>query len=83
LRNCELSIKGKEMSTIRKIVEDLVDTIPDKKLKEVFEVLEGFVEKDIDEAWSIWAKFGQDAVEGKWEDASERHDFYLYGVNPS
>jgi len=39
------------MSTIRKIVEDLVDTIPDKKLKEVFEVLEGFLEKDIDEAW--------------------------------
>ncbi|MEW6215292.1 MAG: hypothetical protein AB1478_08870 [Nitrospirota bacterium] len=42
------------MSTIRKIVKDLVDTIPDEKLKKVFEVLEGFIEKDVDEAWSIW-----------------------------
>jgi hypothetical protein len=69
------------MSTIRKIVKDLVDTIPDEKLKKVFEVLEGFMEKDSDEAWSIWEEFGKDAVEGKWEDASERHDFYLCCLN--
>lgn len=68
------------MSTMRNIVKDLVDTIPDEKLKKVFEVLEDFGEKDIDKAWSIWGEFGKDAVEGKWEDASERHDFYLYGV---
>jgi hypothetical protein len=68
------------MSTIRKIVKDLVDTIPDEKLKKVFEFLEDFVEKDVDEAWSIWGEFGKDAIEGKWEDASERHDFYLYGI---
>jgi hypothetical protein len=68
------------MSEIRKIVKDLVDEIPDEKLKKIFEVLEGFVEKDVDEAWSIWGEFGKDAIEGKWEDASERHDFYLYGI---
>ena len=68
------------MSTIRKIVKDLVDTIPEEELKKVFDVLESFIEKDIDEAWSIWEEFGKDAVEGKWEDASERHNFYLYGI---
>ena len=68
------------MSTIRKIVKDMVDTIPDEKLKKVFEVLEGFVEWDIDEAWSIWGEFGKDAAEGRWKDASEKHDFYLYGI---
>jgi hypothetical protein len=69
------------MSAIRKIVKDMVDAIPDEKLKKVFETLESIVEKDnIDEAWSVWGNFGKDAVEGKWEDASERHDFYLYGI---
>ncbi|MBI2559616.1 MAG: hypothetical protein HYW14_00570 [Planctomycetes bacterium] len=68
------------MSTIRKIVKDMVDTIPDEKLKKVFEVLEGFVEQDIGEAWSIWEEFGKDAAEGKWKDASEKHNFYLYGI---
>lgn len=72
--------RRKEMHTIRKIVKDMVDTIPEEKLKKVFETLEGFMGKDIDEAWSIWGEFGKDAVEGKWEDASERHDFYLYGI---
>ena len=38
------------------------------------------MEQDIDEAWSIWEEFGKDAIEGKWEDASERHDFYLYEI---
>jgi hypothetical protein len=51
------------MNTIRKIVKDLVDTIPDEKLKKVYEVLEGFVESDVDEAWSIWGEFGKDAIE--------------------
>ncbi|MEN4006443.1 MAG: hypothetical protein PQ964_03700 [Methanobacteriaceae archaeon] len=68
------------MITIRKIVKDMVDTIPDEKLKKVFEVLEGIMEKDVDKAWSIGEEFGKDAIEGKWEDASERHDFYLYGI---
>ncbi len=68
------------MSTIRKIVKDIVDTIPDEKLNEVFQVLEGFVEQDTDEARAIWREFGKDASEGKWNDASERHDFYLYGI---
>lgn len=67
------------MSTIREVVKEMVDTIPDEKLKKVFEVLEEFVEQDNDEAWSIWEEFGKDAIEGKWEDASERHDSYLYG----
>jgi len=68
------------MSTIREVVKEMVDTIPDEKLNEVFEVLEGFVEQDIDEARSIWREFGKDAGEGKWDDVSERHDFYLYGI---
>lgn len=38
------------------------------------------MEKDTKEAWSVWEEFGKDAIEGKWEDASERHDFYLYGI---
>lgn len=69
------------MSAMRKIVKDLVDAIPDEKLEKAFEVLEGFAEKDIEEAWSKWGEFGKDAVEGKWTDASEKHDFYLYGIN--
>ncbi len=68
------------MVTIRKIVKDMVDAIPEEKLKKVLETLEGIMEKDTEEAWSVWEEFGKDAIEGKWEDASERHDFYLYGI---
>jgi len=68
------------MGIIRKIVKDLVDEIPDEKLIKVYEILEDFAQKDSDEAWSMWGEFGKDAVEGKWEDASEKHDFYLYGM---
>jgi len=64
----------------REFVKDLVDTIPDEKLKEVIEMLEDFVERDIEEAWSIWEEFGKNSGEGRWSDASERHDFYLYGI---
>jgi len=58
----------------------MVDAVPEEKIKKVFETLESLMEKDIDEAWSLWGEFGKDAVEGKWKDASERHDFYLYGI---
>ena len=68
------------MVTIRKIVKDMIDAMPEDELKKVFETLEGIMEKDSDEAWSVWEKFGKDAAEGKWDDASERHDFYLYGI---
>lgn len=68
------------MPTIRKIVKEMVDAVPEEKLKEVFEILEGIMEKDMEEAWTVWEGFGKDAVDGKWEDASERHDFYLYGI---
>lgn len=68
------------MSSIRKIVKDMIDTIPEEKLKKVLETLENILEKDLDEAWSIWGELGKDAIEGKWEDASERHDYYLYGI---
>lgn len=34
------------MSAIRKIVKDLVDEIPDEKLKKAFGVLEGFDDGD-------------------------------------
>ncbi|PJA79136.1 MAG: hypothetical protein CO148_09010 [Nitrospirae bacterium CG_4_9_14_3_um_filter_41_27] len=68
------------MPSIRKIVKDMVDTIPEEKLKSLIEILEEIKEGDIKEAWSIWDNFGKDAIEGKWEDASERHDFYLYGI---
>ncbi|ODS34552.1 MAG: hypothetical protein SCARUB_00287 [Candidatus Scalindua rubra] len=68
------------MVNIRKIVKDMVDAVPEEKLKKVLETLEGIMEKDTKEAWSVWEEFGKDAIEGKWEDASERHDFYLYGI---
>ncbi|MBF8277143.1 MAG: hypothetical protein HW390_2216 [Candidatus Brocadiaceae bacterium] len=68
------------MITIRKIVKDMIDTMPEKDIKKVFETLEIIMEKDRDEAWSVWEEFGKDAAEGKWNDASERHDFYLYGI---
>jgi hypothetical protein len=68
------------MPSIRKIVKDMVDTIPEEKLKSLIEILEEIKEGDIKEAWLIWDNFGKNAIEGKWEDASERHDFYLYGI---
>jgi len=69
------------MKEIRKIVKDLVDEIPEDNLKDALVTLEKLIEKDFNESWLIWEEFGKDAVEGKWEDASERHDFYLYGLN--
>ncbi len=68
------------MLVIRKIIKDMVDTIPEEKLKRVFEMLDGIMEKNVAEAWAVWEEFGKDAIEGKWDDASERHDFYLYGI---
>lgn len=68
------------MEAIRKMVKDLVDFIPEEKLKKVFEAIEGIIEDNSENAWSIWDNIGRDAAEGKWEDASERHDFYLYGI---
>jgi HSP90 family molecular chaperone len=68
------------MLAIRRIIKDMVDTIPEEKLKKVFEMLDDIMEKNVDEAWDVWEEFGKDAIEGKWEDASERHDFYLYGI---
>lgn len=68
------------MFSIRKIVKDMVDTIPEEKLKELVEILEEIKEGDVKEAWAIWDNFGKNAAEGKWEDVSERHDFYLYGI---
>lgn len=69
------------MITIRKIVKDMIDTMSEKDLKKIFATLEIIMEKDSDEAWDVWDAFGKDAAEGKWNDASERHDFYLYGIN--
>ncbi|WP_169703638.1 hypothetical protein [Candidatus Kuenenia stuttgartiensis] len=36
--------------------------------------------KDSNEAWSVWEELGKNAAEGKWNDASERHYFCLYGI---
>ena len=58
----------------------MIDAMPEKDLKKVFETRELIMEKDRDEAWSVWEEFGKDAAEGKCNDASERHDFYLYGI---
>jgi len=69
------------MSNMRKIVKDMVDTLAEEELKKVFETIEIIMEKDRDEAWSVWADLGENAIEGKWADASEKHDFYLYGIN--
>ena len=67
------------MDAMRKILKDLVDEIPDQKMGRAIEVLERLSEEGSDDAWRVWAEFGSDAIEGKWKDASERHDFYLYG----
>lgn len=69
------------MSAMRKIVQNLINDVPDKKLKEVVKVVENIIDEEVKEGWSIWLKFGEDAAEGKWEDASEKHNFYLYGVS--
>lgn len=50
------------MLTIRKIVKEMVDTIPEEKLKKVFEILEGIMEKDTDKAWLEWERIGKDAT---------------------
>ena len=52
----------------------------EKDIKNVFGPLEIIMENDRDEAWSMWEEVGKDAAEGKWNDASERHDFYLYRI---
>jgi hypothetical protein len=69
------------METLRKVLKDLVDEIPDQKIGKAIEVLERLSEEDINDAWAIWTELGKDAIEGRWEDASERHDFYLYGMD--
>jgi hypothetical protein len=69
------------METMRKILKGLVDEIPEEKIEKAIEVLEDLTEEDSGEAWSIWAELGKNAIEGRWEDASERHDFYLYGMD--
>lgn len=50
------------MLAIRKIIKDMVDTIPEEKLKKVFEMLDGIMEKNVDEAWAVWEEFGKDAI---------------------
>jgi len=69
------------METMRKILKGLVDEIPEEKIGKAIEVLEELTEEDGGEAWSIWAELGKNAIEGRWEDASVRHDFYLYGMD--
>ncbi len=69
------------METMRRILKDLVDEIPEEKIGKAIEVLEDLAEEDGGEAWSIWAELGKNAIEGRWKDASERHDFYLYGMD--
>jgi hypothetical protein len=69
------------MDTMRKVLKDLVDEIPDQKIGKAIEVLEHLSEEDSNDAWAIWAELGKDAIEGRWKDASERHDFYLYGMD--
>jgi hypothetical protein len=69
------------MDTMRKVLKDLVDEIPDQKIGKAIEVLEHLSEEDSNDAWAIWAELGKDAIEGRWKDASERHDFYLYRMD--
>lgn len=58
----------------------MVDTIPEERLKNVFEMISNVIEENNSEAWAVWEKFGKDAAKGKWKDAAEKHDFYLYGI---
>jgi hypothetical protein len=37
------------VKTIREIVKDMVDIIPEEKLKKLYETLENIMEEDIDE----------------------------------
>ncbi|MBZ0192316.1 MAG: hypothetical protein K8F34_11580 [Candidatus Kuenenia stuttgartiensis] len=54
--------------------------MPEEEFKKIFETLECIMEKDSNEAWSVWEELGKNAAEGKWNDASERHYFCLYGI---
>jgi len=66
---------------LRKIIKDMVETMPEEKLKNLFEMITNIIdENNSDEAWSVWEEFGENAAKGKWKDASEKHDFYLYGI---
>ena len=48
-------------------------------LKEIDEVEgEQAAVDDVSEGWQLWSKIGNDAGEGKWKDASEQHDEYIY-----
>jgi len=68
------------MSPYRKIVHDLVEDLPEDKLRDAIEALEKISGTDQGTAWDLWGKLGEDAVEGAWPDASENHDAYLYRV---
>ena len=68
------------METMRKIVKDMIDILPEEKLRRLYDSLEEILEENASDAWRVWAEFGTDAAEGKWEDASKRHDHYLYGT---
>jgi len=67
------------MSAIRQVAKELLDRIPDEKLSTAIEVLEQIAAEGTLEGWRLWSEIGNDAAEGKWEDASEQHDQYLYG----
>ncbi len=42
------------MLTIRNIVKEMVDTIPEEKLKKVFEIMEGVMEKDTEKGENLY-----------------------------
>ena len=64
------------MSVIRKMTKDIVNAIPEETLRDAIEALEKVMEEELEQAWLVWEEVGEDAGEGKWEDASEKHDLY-------
>jgi hypothetical protein len=66
------------MSTLREDAKELLDKVPEDNLPAAIDALEQLASDPLSEGWPVWSEMGDEAVEGTWEDASERHDEYLY-----
>lgn len=65
------------MSTLREDAKELLDKVPEDNLPAAIGVLEQPSSDSLSEGWRVWSEMGDEAVEGRWQDASERHDEYL------
>jgi hypothetical protein len=66
------------MSTLREDAKELLDKAPEENLPAAIGVLEQLASDRLSEGWRVWSEMGDESVEGRWEDTSERHDEHLY-----